>query len=125
MVALVTEQVGDTGGSVVSGGSVVTLGEVLEAWLTRGTTPMMERRERWSAGVALDHFGPGRSASTITPGELRDWAGLVVATYAPVSAQVTIRTVRQAFQMASDEGVLHRNPARDGLPRGIGSGSRA
>ena len=117
-----TEQVVDTGGSVVSGGSVLTLSEVFEAWLTRGTTPLVERRERWSARVALDHFGPDRAASTITPGELGDWAGLVVESYAPVSAQVTIRTVRHAFQMASDRGLLVRNPARDGLPRGIGSG---
>jgi hypothetical protein len=100
----------------------VTLGEITAEWIRRpGISASLKSREKWSAKLALDHFGSDRAASTITPGELRDWAVEVASVYAPESARVTIACVRNAFQAASDEGVLIRNPARDGLPRGIGS----
>jgi hypothetical protein len=100
----------------------VTLCEITEEWIRRpGISASMRSREKWSAKLALDHFGYDRTASTITPGELRAWAIEMVSVYAPESARVTIACVRNAFQAASDEGVLIRNPARDGLPRGIGS----
>ena len=104
----------------------VTLGEVIDAWLSRsGISPKMRQREAWSARFALDHFGADRVASTITSGELREWASeLARSSLAPVSVQVTLRTVARAFQDASDRGLLRRNPARDGLPRGLATSLR-
>lgn len=90
----------------------LTLGDLLEFWLTERSSKKSIGDDKRRLGVFVDRFGAQRMLSTITADDIATWRKELGVDLSVATVNRHLATVKAALNLAEERGHKHRNPMR-------------